>query len=186
MQLSVILTLVCAASPVGGFDLVDAKGVHHSAAEWKDRKAVVLIFLGIDCPVSNGSSPEIVRLARDYTGRGVLVWGVHSDSDVRAAQAARHAADYGLPFPVLLDPEQELAGQAGVQRVPSAVVLTSEGKIQYRGRIDDRWTADGKRRPAATRHDLQEALEALLAGKPLPSAETLGFGCPLPKKTPQR
>jgi peroxiredoxin len=100
---------------------------------------------------------------------------------VTAAAAARHAADYRLPFPVLLDPTQAVARQAGVPVVPYAVVLAPSGVTLYRGRVDDRYTADGVRREVPTTRDLEKALRALTEGKAVPVAETRAFGCPLPE-----
>jgi peroxiredoxin len=174
------------AAAVKDFALADAQGRKHTADAWKDRKAVVLVFLGTECPVSNGYSPEYRRLAGAYAGRGVLFYGVHPDPDVTAEVAAKHAAEYRLPFPVLLDPTQGVAKQAGVQVVPEAVVLSPQGRVLYRGRIDDLYAPDGKRREEPKTRDLEEALRAVLAGKAPPVAQTKAFGCPLPQPVKPR
>jgi peroxiredoxin len=166
---------------VRDFALMGADGMKHAAREWKECKAVVLIFLGTECPVSNGYAPEYRRLAGHYASKGVRFYGIHPDPDVTAKIAAKHAAEFGLPFPVLLDPAQRVARQAGITVVPSAVVLAPSGRILYRGRIDDRYALDGKRRDEPKRRDLEEAVRAALAGKPPPVAETPAFGCPLPQ-----
>jgi peroxiredoxin len=165
---------------VSTFDLRDAQGRKHTADLWKDKKAVVLVFLGIECPVSNGYSPEYRRLAEGYAGRGVLFYGIHPDPEVTAEIAAKHAAEFRLPFAVLLDPTQGVATQAGIKVVPEAALLSPQGRVLYRGRIDDLYTADGKRREQPKTHDLEEALKAVLAGKAPPVARTQAFGCPLP------
>lgn len=169
------------AETVKEFALLDADGHQHTALAWKDRKAVVLIFLGTECPVSNGYSSEYRRLATTYAGKNVLFYGVHPDPDVTAAIATKHAAEFRLPFPVLLDPAQKVAGQARVKVVPEAVVLSPKGQVQYRGRIDDLYTPEGNRREEPKRRDLEEALKAVLAGKSPPVARTVAFGCPLPQ-----
>src|SRR5262245_42972187 len=168
------------AAAVKDFALPDAQGRKHTADAWKDRKAIVLIFLGTECPVSNGYSPEYRRLAEAYAGKGVLFYGVHPDPDVTAEIAGKHAAEYRLPWVVLLDPTQGVAKQAGVEVVPEAVVLSPKGQVLYRGRIDDLYTPDGQRREQAKTRDLDEALRAVLAGKPPPVAQTKAYGCPLP------
>ncbi len=184
------LALVCPAllaaptarpAVIKDFALMDAQGKKHTAAEWKGTAAVVLIFLGTDCPVSNFYAPEYGRLARTFTKKGARFYGIHPDPDVTAAAAARHAAEYRLAFPILLDPTHTVVRPAGVEVVPSAVVLAPDGKILYRGRIDDRYTANGVRREVPTRRDLEDALKAVLAGKAPPVAETKAFGCPLPE-----
>ncbi len=176
------LFLVGAAPPaVKEFSLPDAAGKRHTAEEWKGKTAVVLLFLGTECPVSNFYAPEYGRLARAFADKGVLFYGVHHDPDVTAAEAGKHAADYRIPFPVLLDPTQEVTRQAGVRVVPSAVVLSPGGAVLYRGRVDDRYTPEGVRREVPTTHELADALRALTEGKAVPVAETKAFGCPLPE-----
>lgn len=169
---------------VGDFVLKDAQGKKHTRGDWKEKKAVVLLFLAPDCPVSNFYCPEYARLARLYADKGVLVYGVHPDPAVTAADAAQHAAQYRLPFPVLLDPTHVLARPAGVTVTPEAVLLAPTGDVLYRGRIDDRYNAQGVRREVATTRDLQDALQAVLDGKKPPVFETKAFGCPLPDPAP--
>jgi peroxiredoxin len=169
------------AATLEDFALTDAKGKKHTAAEWKGKKAVVLIFLGTDCPVSNFYAPEYGRLATRFADKGVMVYGIHPDPDVTPADAARHAKEYRLTFPVLLDPTHAVTRPAGVEVVPSAVLLLPNGAMVYRGRIDDRYTEKGVRREVATKHDLEEAVKAVLDGKPPPAAERKAYGCPLPE-----
>jgi peroxiredoxin len=166
---------------VRDFALADLKGHTHSAADWKDKKAVVLLFVAIECPVSNYYTSEYVRLAKAFADKGVLFYAIHPDPDVTAADAARHADEYRLPFPVLRDPTHAVTSQTGVKVVPEAVVLSPAGRILYRGRIDDRYNASGVRREVVTSHDLEDALTAVVAGKAPPVAETKAYGCPLPR-----
>ena len=163
------------------FSLTDAAGKKHGMDEWQGKKAVVLFFLGVECPVSNFYAPEYARVAKTFADKGVAFYGIHPDPDVTAALAAKHAAEYRLPFPILLDPTQAVTRQAGVAVVPCAVVLSPDGVVRYRGRMDDRYSADGVRREKPTRRDLEKALEAVLAGKALAVVETKAFGCPLPQ-----
>jgi peroxiredoxin len=165
---------------VKDFNLKDSAGRLHTPAQWKGRTAIVLFFLGSECPVSNGYAPEMTRLARAYGTRKVLFLGVHPDADVTVADAARHAREYRLGFPVLLDPAQRLARQAGVRVVPEAVVLSPAGEVLYRGRIDDKYTLAGKQRYVVRTKDLEAALQAVLARKKVPVPRTSAFGCPLP------
>ena len=167
--------------PIGEFSLVDTQGARHTPAEWPGHKAVVLFFIGMECPVSNGYSPTMRDLATRYGERGVACYGIHCDPSVTAEAAAAHAKDFGLPFPVLLDPEQLLARMAGARVTPDAVVASPDGHVLYRGRIDDRYALDGKRRDEPTTHELVDALEAVLSGKTPEVSEARAFGCPLPK-----
>jgi peroxiredoxin len=166
------------------FSLQDVSGNRHSPAEWAGRKAVVLVFLATECPVSNSYAPVLKRLAAEYQPKGVAVYGVHADPELSAAAAIKHAAEYGLSFPLLLDPQQVLARQTGATRVPEAVLVSPQGQVLYRGRIDDRYAPDGRRRDEPRVHDLKEAIVAVLAGKAPARDRTPVYGCPLPPPAP--
>jgi peroxiredoxin len=175
-------TSVIAAEPALVFDLVGADGRPHTQAEWRGKKAVVLLFLATECPVSNFYAPEYVALAQRFAKENVAVYGVHCDRDLTAVQAKKHADEYKLVFPILLDPKQVLASATKVRVTPEAVVLSADGVVQYRGRIDDRYAENGRRRDEAQTYDLREAIEAVVAGKSPKVRETKAFGCLLPKR----
>lgn len=163
------------------FTLPDSSGQMHTRAEWRDSKVVVLLFLGTECPVSNGYAPEMSRLAKKYGDAGVRFYGIYCDRDVTADAAQRHATEHSLTFTLLLDHDQRLARQAGAATTPQAVVLSASGEVMYRGRIDNRYTPEGKRRPEATVGELAAALDAVLAGQSPAEPETKAYGCPLPR-----
>jgi peroxiredoxin len=162
------------------FELIDTRGTLHSLAGLRTAKATVLFFLGHECPVSNGYSPEMQRIAAKYADRGIAIWGIHCDPEVTMAAASEHAKQYGLTFPIMLDPEQRLAAASGVRVTPEAVLVSSQGKLLYHGRIDDRYAPQGKRRDEPRVRDLDDAISAVLAGNVPRVAETKAFGCPLP------
>jgi peroxiredoxin len=167
-------------APAWDFDLLDAAGRRHTAQEWKEARAVALLFIAAECPISNRYAPEISRIVAAYSARGVAFYGVQSDPDVGAASALRHAQDYGFDFPVLLDPAQTLAGQAGVTLTPTAVIVSPAGELLYRGRIDNRYIDFGQYRDAGVKPDLRLALDALITGKPVAEKYTKSIGCALP------
>lgn len=167
---------------IGDYQLTDVDGRPHTAADWGDAKAVVYCFLGTECPVSNGYAPAMQRLAEKYAAQGVPFVGVYVEPTVTADDARAHGAEYGLKFPRLLDPEQRLVAAAGVVRMPTFVVVRSDGTLTYRGRIDDRWSPEGKRRDVPRTRELEDAIEATLAGRAPPVTETTTFGCPVPRR----
>jgi peroxiredoxin len=165
---------------VKDFTLPDLQGKPHTPAEWKERKAVVLVFLNTECPVCNFYAPELGRLAKALRAENVLLLGVHPDPYLTVEDARKHAEEYRLGFPILMDPRQVLAAATGVTRTPEVVVLSPGGELRYRGRIDDRYSADGKRREEPRTRDLAEAVKAVVEGKEPVAAQTKAFGCPLP------
>ena len=117
------------------------------------------------------------RTRRDYEGRGVAFYAVQADTTIADADVVQHTKDYQFSFPVLFDPHQILAKMTGATTIPSAAVLTPDGTLLYLGRIDNLVEDFNIRRQVPTKFDLREALDAVLAGKPVPHARTDAFGC---------
>jgi hypothetical protein len=183
---TVALTLLSGALFAGGDDRAkavfnDVTGQRQTPLWQPKQKATVLFFLLPDCPISNAYAPEIERIGADYRAKQVTSFVVHADPDVTAAAARKHAKEYGLSAPVLLDPTHVLVGRTGVSKAPEVAVLDPAGKVVYRGRIDDWYVDYGKRRGEPSRRDLREALDALLAGKPVARETTVAIGCDLPE-----
>jgi peroxiredoxin len=169
------------ACQVKQFALYDAQGRRHSTEEWRGRKGVVLFFLEPDCPVVNDYAAAMERLSDRYSVQGIVFYGVYSRGSVSAEVAARHAAEAGLSFPVLLDPAQVVAGEAGVRRTPEAALLAPDGQVLYGGRIDARYEPGNAGRSPAGPGDLEAALAAVAHDEMPLVTETRAYGCPLPK-----
>jgi len=163
-----------------GFSLKDAHGAEHSSAEFSKAKATVLMFVATDCPNSNTYAPVLARLHGEFATRGVAFFNVYSDPSESASTVRKHDADFLTPFAALLDPHQTLARQTGARSTPEAVILDPDGKVLYRGRVDDRFVAFGKTRYQPTENDLQEALEAILSAHAVPHPVTRTVGCAIP------
>lgn len=141
------------------------------------RKATVVIFTLPDCPIANAFAPEINRLVADYSAKGVGIYLAHVDRDLTAADARKHAKDFGLQCPVLLDSQHALVKALGATRTPQAFLLDASGKTVYHGRINNLFADYGTRRQVVTQHDLRNALDAVLAGKPVSQPVTEAIGC---------
>lgn len=140
-------------------------------------KAVVVIFIGYDCPISNAYSPEINRLCREFSPHGVQFLLVYADADLDMESAQRHATEYGFTCPTILDPQMTLVRWVGAKIKPEAAVLTPKGQLLYRGRINDLYPEVGKKRPRPTTHDLKDALQAVIEGKEIRVPRTRAVGC---------
>jgi peroxiredoxin len=158
----------------------DAEGKAYSNAELKQHKATVFIFLATDCPNSNSYALEMGRLYQEYGSRGVAFYGVYSDPAETSAGVRKHDVDYGIRFPSLMDSNQILARETGALGTPESVILSPSGKVLYRGRIDDRFAAYGTTRLHIDQHDLRDALEEVLAGKPVAHPHEPSLGCAIP------
>lgn len=141
-------------------------------------KANVLLFVQTDCPISNSYAPEIQRICKAYESRGVSCSLAYEDVRVDAATVRKHMKDFAYTgVPATIDDSRALADRARATITPAAVVVDARGAVRYRGRIDNLYASLGKPRQIVTEHDLTDALDAILAGKPVPKPETEALGC---------
>ena len=166
------------------FAVRDTSGTVHTPSDWHGHPATVLFFVAPECPVSNSYVPEMNRIREAYAKRGALVYAVQADISVSPALATSYARDFHYEFPLLLDPDQALVRLAGATGTPQAAVLSTEGKVLYLGRIDNRVEDFAKWRTQITSTDLRDALDAVLAGKPVAHPRTKSIGCSI-QRTPR-
>lgn len=137
----------------------------------------VWIFVRTDCPIANRYAPTIERLTQMYGKMGVDFLLVYPEPGATATSVEQHRKAYGLTAPYALDPKQERVRKAGIQVTPEVAVYSREGRLLYRGRIDDRQASLGVARSSVSRHDLAEILDAIVAGRTPAFRETKAFGC---------
>ncbi len=156
--------------------LRDLRGNSRQLHDFGGHKAIVLVFVGTECPISKLYIPSVLELEKRYRDKKVQFLAVYPNEQEDFDQMAAHAYDMGVPFPVLKDEGQKLAALAGAARVPTVAVLDDKFKLCYRGRVDDRYGSSARRKEA-TRADLAQALDEVLAGKAVSVAETEVDGC---------
>ena len=159
-----------AAAP--DFTLPDADGRAHSLDSLKGKSGTLILFVATKCPVSNAYNARMQKLADDYPARGVNVVGINSNYSEPAAEVKQHAATNGLSFTILKDAGNQIADRYDAQVTPEAYLLDASGKLVYHGRIDNSKSGD-----SITSTELRDAIEAVLAGKPVEKAEAKAFGC---------
>jgi hypothetical protein len=150
-------------------------------------KAIVLLFVRTDCPISNRYAPELRRLREEFASRGVAFWLVYPDPGETPEAIRKHHEDYRYEMGALRDTRHELVKKTGVRVTPEAAVFVRAkvgGKIEpamvYHGRIDDRYADLGKMRPEPTTHDLEKAIDAVLSGKRVARRVRPAIGCDIP------
>lgn len=137
--------------------------------------ATVLVFTTADCPISNRYAPEIQRLAKRFGNvRFVLVYPVAADTP---AVIDAHRKKFEYTIDAVRDSNQELVKFTGVSVTPEVALVDRNQRVVYRGRIDDRYIEFGKDRPQATEHDLERALDAVVAHRPVAVRQTRAVGC---------
>lgn len=179
MKLATLLSFLAIAAPAA--EIFDVEGTARRPLADAGQAATVLIFVLHDCPIANAYAPEISRIADEYGKRRVRTFVIYGEDDLSPAAAQKHARDYAYRCPVLLDPKQSLARKAGATVSPEAAIFSAKGALVYRGRIDDRAIAPGKHRAEPRQRDLRDALDAILAGKPVRERFTKAIGCYLPE-----
>lgn len=154
------------------FSLPDTEGQNHTLSSLKGKNGAVLIFISVQCPISNGYNERMAKLAADYSARGIKVIGINANKSDSAADVKAHAAEKHLDFTILKDPGNKIADLLGAQHTPEAYYLDANNKLLYHGRIDNSVN------PAQVQsNDLREALDEALAGKPIQKTTSLAFGC---------
>jgi hypothetical protein len=162
---------------IGGAQVSDLHG--HAIDPFRNPEKVhVLLFVRTDCPITNRYAPELRRIAAEFAQSPVDFSLVYSGRVETAATIEEHIRQYQFPGTALLDPGHDLMGRTKATVAPEAAVF-DRSRLQYLGRIDDRWISFGKSRPEATVHDLEAAIAAVLAGKTPREPRTRAIGCSL-------
>lgn len=142
---------------------------------------VVLIFVRSDCPIANRYAPTIRALAAEHAARGAHFVLVYPDADATAEVIAAHRRDYSLPLDALRDPQHSWVARSGVSMTPEVAVYDAQRRLVYRGRIDDRFPAQGIARAQADVQDLDRVLDALERGEAPAFSSAPAIGCPIPE-----
>ncbi|HZU36275.1 MAG TPA: redoxin family protein [Gemmataceae bacterium] len=169
-----------------GFRLPGVDGRTYSLDDFASARILVIVFTCNHCPTAQAYEDRIIHLARDYKPRGVAVVAINPNDPKAVRLDELGYTDIGdsleemkirartkkFPFPYLYDgATQRTAHAYGVQATPHVFIFDRDRKLRYVGRVDD-----GEiKRPK--HHDARDAIEALLAGKPVPLAKTRVFGC---------
>src|SRR5260221_14685845 len=154
------------------FKLPDIGGAERSLKSLTGKNGAVLIFISVQCPVSNGYNERMEKLAEDYKARGINVIGINSNVTEPVSAVKAHAADKHFSFTVLKDDGNKIADRLGATRTPEAYVIDANGKLVYHDRIDN-----SQNTANITANDLRSALDEMLAGKPITKTGGAAFGC---------
>ena len=172
LKFGILAALVTVALQIAGSDGAVLRPLQPAGA------ASVLVFVTSDCPISNGYAPEIQRICKAYAARGARCRLIYEDLDITADAVKKHLEDYRYGATAAsIDGDGSLARKLGATMTPEAVVIDRSGAAKYRGRIDNRYASLGHPRRVVTVHDLQDALEAVIAGKPVATPQTDPIGC---------
>jgi peroxiredoxin len=176
MSAALALLLFAGAPVIEDLALPDAAGVIRRLDDGRDRRLIVAVFLSADCPLSKLYAPRLLELRREFDARGVAFVGIFPNDHDSPTAVARFGREHRIDFPLLRDEGGRVADCLGAARTPEAFVLDRRRVVRYRGRIDDQYDT-GAHRGQPTRRDLADALNELLAGKPVSTPTTPAAGC---------
>jgi peroxiredoxin len=159
-------------STIEDFTLPDVSGADRSLKSLAGKNGTVLLFIAVQCPVSNAYNERMEKLAQDYKAKGIAVIGINSNVAEDADAVRGHAAENKLSFPILKDSGNKIADKLGASVTPEAYFLDGKNKLVYHGRIDNSRNA-----AQVESNDLRNALDAALGGKPIEKTEAKAFGC---------
>ena len=174
-------------APAPDFNLPGIDGKNHSLAEYAHAKILAIVFESNHCPVSQLFEGRIQQLQADFKARGLQVVGInpnnpkairineldHTDLGDSLPEMKIRAEYRHFTWPYLYDGEtQATAAKFGAVSTPHIFIFDQDRKLRYQGRIEDNMLGT-----AATTHEARDAVEALLAGKPVPLETTRAFGC---------
>ncbi|MGE3315000.1 MAG: redoxin domain-containing protein [Planctomycetaceae bacterium] len=161
---------------VENFTLSDYRGKEFSLSDFSGKKAVVVAFLGTECPLAKLYAPRLSALEKKFSEKGIAVIGINSNRQDAVTEIGIYAKEHGIEFPMLKDVGNKIADRIGATRTPEVFLLDADGVVRYHGRIDDQYGV-GTARKAPTVNDLEVAIEQLLAGEKVANAETAAVGC---------
>ncbi len=161
------------------FHLPDTEGKTVSLSDFRDARALVVVFLCNHCPFVKHVIGDLVDLAKEYQDRGVAFVAINSNDvatypDDRPEVMAKFARQRGFTFPYLYDETQEVAKAYRAACTPDFFVFDEKRELIYRGQMDDSRPGNGV---PITGADLCVALDGILEGGPVPANQKPSMGC---------
>ena len=161
------------------FRLPDTNGKTAALADFKDKAALLVIFMCNHCPYVKHIRGGLAQLARDYLPRGAAIVGINSNDAANypedsAAKMKEEVKSAGYLFPYLYDETQAAAKAYRAACTPDIYLFDKNRKLVYRGQFDDSRPGNGI---PVTGKDLRVALDAVLAGKPVSPDQKASIGC---------
>lgn len=163
---------------VKNFTLNDVDGKPRSLVDHRKARAIVIAWTAPGCPVAMVYAPRLAEMAKTYAAQEVAFLGVSSNASESIDDLKRMVKDGGIPYPVLVDADGSLAQALSARTTTTAIVLDANWRVRYRGAVDDQYGVNG-RKPSVEHAWLKEALDAVLAAKPVVKDATDAPGCPI-------
>jgi thiol-disulfide isomerase/thioredoxin len=172
-------TMLPLGTALPAFRLRDLDGTMVSSGDVRDAPAVLVAFICPHCPFVQHIRQELARVARDYQPRGLAMIAINANDAVTSPrdgpEGMRGEVDAaGYAFPYLYDEGQDVAKAFRAACTPDLFLFDNAGTLVYRGQFDDSRPGNGI---PVTGQDVRAALDAVLAGGPVPGAQKPSIGC---------
>lgn len=161
------------------FTLPNTEGQPVSLSDYRDARALLVIFMCNHCPYVKHVANELKKLADDYADKGVGVVGISSNDaenypDDSHAAMAQEKSDRGYQFAYLYDEDQSVAQAYHAACTPDFYLFDANQQLVYRGQLDSSRPNSGI---PVTGEDLRAAIDSVLAGETVPTAQRPSLGC---------
>lgn len=172
-------TMLPLGTSAQNFRLPDTDGNIVSLADFKEARALFVVFMCNHCPFVKHILGDFVELVKEYQAKGVAVVGINSNDVANFPEdspemMAKVAKERGFTFPYLYDQTQEVAKAYHAACTPDFFLFDAHRNLVYRGQMDD--SRPGNSIPI-TGNDLRSALDALLEKKQVPQQQKPSMGC---------
>src|SRR5580658_3995728 len=172
-------TMLPLGTPAPDFRLPDTGGKMVALGDFKSAPALAELFICNHCPFVKHIQAGLAQLGRDYQARGAAIVAISANDaqnypDDSPAKMAQEAKSAGYVFPYLYDESQAVAKAYRAACTPDFFLFDASRKLVYRGQFDDSRPGNGV---PVTGRDLRAALDAVLAGKPVPGRQLPSIGC---------
>ncbi len=168
---------LCAQDLKQSFNLVTLEGNNITLSLCNESSHTVVVLLLPDCPACQTYSRTLNQLHTSYRKSSVEFYGIFPGHFSSLEEMKDYRQRYKIGFPLLHDPDKKLVKALHGTTAPEVFVCNKRGEVVYSGRIDDWMYALGKKRSVITRHDLKEAIDALVNGKKIEVSRTVPIGC---------
>lgn len=165
-----------APRPIADFTATDTHGRPFQLSSHAEAPAVVVVFLGTECPLARLYLPRLAELNRQFNRQGVILVGIDANVQDTSEELLALAQEFKLDFPLCKDTDQRVAEWLAAERTPEAFVLDRNREVRYRGPIDDQYGI-GYQRPAPRQRLLAEAVTAVISGQPVRAPRVAAPGC---------
>ena len=175
-----IVSIASAGAKIPNFAMLDHEGRFHEfdyLCRMPDTKALLVFIHGNGCPLVQKRIPELKRFRETYGEKGIQFLFMNANLQDTREEIIEEAKAYEMDFPILIDDAQVMARKWNLERTAEVLLIDAKSQeIVYRGAVDDRMSYQ-KEKPEASEHYLKDALEALVAGKPIAKPKTEAPGC---------